>query len=145
MKTVAAIVLLALAFVPVTTAAQATAKPAAQAPAKSAAQAASLTGTWNATFTQTRSTGEKQSITFTFHFTQKGKVLSGTIGPEPARQWKVEKGVVDGANVSFQVQVPDGPLRSFTLTLVKGRLQGTQKLEFKGQTAEVTVEAERAK
>lgn len=126
MKMLATIVLVALALVPAATAAQAT----------------DLTGNWNATFTRAE---PKQSITFTFHFTQKGKVLSGTIGPEPARQWKVEKGVVDGAKVSFQVQQPDGPLRSFTLTHAKGRLQGTQKLEFKGQTAEVAVDAERAK
>jgi len=143
MKT--AIVLLAFALVPVTTAAQTPVKPAAQS-AKPAAQAAGLTGTWNATFTQTRPTGEKQSITFTFHLTQKGKVLSGTIGPDSARQWKVEKGVVDGANVTFQVQQPDGPLRSFTLTHAKGRLTGTQKLALPdGRGAEVTVEAERAK
>ena len=58
---------------------------------------------------------------------------------------EIEKGVVDGAKVTFQVQQPEGPLRSFTLTHVKDRLQGTQKLEFKEQTAEVTVDAERAK
>jgi hypothetical protein len=114
-------------------------------PAATAAQAIDLTGTWNATFTRTAPNGQTQSITFTFHFTQKGKVLTGTAGPEPARQWKVEKGVVDGTKVTFEVQQPDGPLRSFTLTHAKGRLQGTQKLEFNGQTAEVTVDAEKAK
>jgi hypothetical protein len=129
MKTLAAIVLAALVLGPVSTAAQAT----------------NLTGDWNATFTRTAPDGRTQTITFTFHFTQKGKVLSGTIGPEPARQWKVEKGVVDGDKVTFQVQQTDGPLRSFALTHAKDRLQGTQKLEFKGQTAEVTVDAERAK
>jgi hypothetical protein len=130
MKTLAAIVLVALALLP----------------ARTAAQATDLTGNWTATFTMTRPDGTTQSIKFTFHFTQKGKVLSGTIGPEPARQWKVEKGVVDGAKVTFQVQQPDGPLRSFMLTHAKGRLQGTQKLALpNGQTAEVTVDAERAK
>ena len=114
-------------------------------PAAAGAQAKDLTGNWNAKFTLTAPDGRSQSITFTFHFTQKGKELTGTIGPEPSRQWKVEKGVVDGAKVTFQVQQPDGPLRSFTLTHAKGRLQGTQRLEFKGQTAEVTVDAERAK
>ena len=129
MKTLAAILLIALALVPAVTAAQAT----------------DLTGNWNATFTRTAPDGQTQSITFTFHFTQKGKVLTGTIGPEPARQWNVEKGAVDGAKVSFQVQQPDGPLRVFALTHVKGRLQGTQELSFNGQTADVTVDAQRAK
>ena len=108
-------------------------------------QAKDVTGDWNATFTRTAPNGQTQSITFTFHFTQKGKTLTGTIGPEPSRQWNVEKGVVDGVNVTFQVQQPNGPLRSFTLTHEKGRLRGTQKLEFNGQTAEVTVDAERDK
>jgi hypothetical protein len=130
MKVLASIVLVALALVPATAAAQAT----------------DLTGNWNATFTMTAPDGRTQSITFTFHFTQKGKVLNGTIGPTPERQWKVEKGVVDGAKVTFEVQQPEGPTqRSFTLTLAKGRLQGTMKLERNGQTAEATVDAERAK
>lgn len=114
-------------------------------PAGISAQPTDLSGNWNATFTRTASNGQTQSITFTFHFVQKGKTLTGTVGPEPARQWTVEKGVVDGDAVRFQVQQPDGPLRKFTLTLIKGRLQGLQTLEFQGQTAEVTVDAERAK
>ena len=129
MKKIAILVLIAVVLVPAFTAAQAT----------------SLTGNWNAKFTRTAPTGETQSITFTFHFTQKGKELTGTIGPTPERQWKVEKGIVDGNKVTFQAQQPDGPLRSFALTLVKGRLQGTQTLSLNDQTAEVTVEADRAK
>ena len=130
MKTLAAIVIAIFALVPAGTAAQAT----------------DLTGNWNASFTRTAPTGHTQTITFTFHFTQKGKELTGTIGPEPERQWKVEKGVVDGDKVTFQVQQPNGPLRVFTLTHAKGRLQGNQKLELPdGQSAEVTVDAERAK
>ncbi len=129
MKTLAAIVLVALAL----------------APAATAAQATDLTGNWNATFTRTAPSGQTQSITFTFHFTQKGKVLTGTVGPDAERQWKVEKGVVDGDKVSFQVQQPEGPLRSFTLTHAKARLEGTMKLDFQGQTGEAAVVAERAK
>ena len=130
MKTLTALVLFALALVP----------------AGISAQATDLTGNWNATFTRTAPSGQTQSITFTFHLTQKGKELTGTVGPEPARQWKVEKGLVDGDKVTFQVQQPDGPLRLFTLTHAKGRLTGTQKLELPdGQSAEVTVEADRAK
>src|SRR5262245_34888509 len=103
MKMFATLALLALVLIPATLTAQAT----------------DLTGNWNAKFTATRPDGTTQSITFTFHFTQKGKTLTGTIGPEPARQWKVEKGVVDGAKVTFEVQQPDGPLRVFALTHAK--------------------------
>jgi len=130
MKTLAAIVFVCLAL----------------APASTAAQATDLTGNWDAKFTMTRPDGTSQSITFAFHFTQKGKVLSGTIGPTPERQWKVEKGVVDGAKVTFVVQQPEGPtLRSFTLTHAKGHLTGVMKLERGGEKAEATVDAERAK
>lgn len=132
MKTFAALALLALVFVP----------------AIPAAQATDLAGNWNAKFTATRPDGTTQSITFTFHFTQKGKTLTGTIGPEPARQWKVDKGVVDGAKVTFEVQQTDGgrPLRVFALTHAKGKLTGVMTLKAPdGQTMDVQVEAERAK
>lgn len=129
MKTLCAILLVTLAAMPST----------------AAAQAADVSGDWNATFTRLLPDGRSQSITFTFHFVQKGKTLTGTVGPEPARQWAVEKGVVEGDAVTFQVQQPDGPLRSFTLVLSQGRLRGNQLLSFQGQTAEVTVDAERAK
>ena len=130
MKTFAALALLALVLVPATPTAQAT----------------DLTGNWNAKFTATRPDGTTQSITFTFHFTQKGKTLTGTIGPEPARQWKMEKGLVDGAKVTFEVQQPDGPLRVFALTHAKARLTGVMTLKAAdGRTMDVQVEAERAK
>ena len=131
MKIFAALLVVCLALLPVVPAAQAT----------------DLSGNWNAKFTMTRPDGTSQSITFTFHFKQKGKVLEGTIGPEPSRQWKVEKGVVDGAKVTFQVQQPDnGVLRTFDLTHAKGNLTGKQKLQApNGQSADVTVEASRAK
>ena len=58
-----------------------------------------------------------------FNLTQKGKVLTGTAGPAD-RQWTVEKGVVNAGKATFEVQQPDGPLFKFTLTIVKGRLQG---------------------
>ena len=110
-------------------------------PVLTAAQTPALTGRWTATFTRTAPDGRTQSITFDFHLTQKGKVITGTVGPDAERQWAIEKGAVDGVKVSFQAQQPDGPLRKFTLTLVKDRLQGTQHLEFNGQTAETTVDA----
>ena len=53
---------------------------------------------------------------------QKGKALTGTAGP--TAQWKVENGVVNAGTATFDVQQPDGPLFKFTLTIVKGRLQG---------------------
>jgi hypothetical protein len=114
-------------------------------PAQTAAQTTNLTGKWLATFVRTAPNGQTQSITFDFHFTQKGKVLTGTAGPNDERQWPIAKGVVDGVKVTFEVQQTDGPLRKYTLTLEKDHLKGKQDLSFNGQTADTTVDAVRVK
>lgn len=105
----------------------------------------SLTGKWDGTMTRTAPDGRTQSIDFMFDVTQKGKVLTGTVGPNAERQWPIEKGVVNGTKVTFQVQQPEGPLRTFTLTLVDERLKGTMLAEMNGQSFEATVDAGRRK
>jgi hypothetical protein len=105
------------------------------------AQTKTLTGKWIGTLTRTAPDGRTQSIDWMCNLTQKGKVLTGTSGPNAERQWPIEKGAVAGEKVTFQVQQPEGPMRTFTLTLVKGRLQGDMHAELKGQsfTAKVDV------
>lgn len=105
----------------------------------------SLTGKWDGTMTRTAPDGRTQSIDFMFDVVQKGKVLTGTVGPNADRQWPIEKGAVNGAKVTFQVQQPEGPLRTFTLTLVDGRLKGDMLAELNGQSFEAKVDAGRAK
>ena len=132
MKAISAVVLLCLFLVPAAT----------------AGQAVDISGKWDAksTLTAPDGSGRTQTIPFTFQFTQKDKALTGTISPDTARVWKIEKGVVDGTTISFQVQQPDGPLRTLTLTYAKGRLTGTMKLERDGQLmGETAIEADRAK
>lgn len=132
MKTISALVFLCLLAVPAAT----------------AAQEVDVTGKWDvkSTLTAQDGSGRTQTIPFVFDFTQKGKTLTGTISPDPARVWKIEKGTVDGTKVTFQVQQPDGgPLRTLTLTYAKGRLTGTMKIERDGQTGETAIEADRAK
>jgi len=73
--------------------------------------------------------GEPRPVVF--DLTQKGKVLTGTAGPAD-RQWKVEKGAVEAGKATFEVQQPDGPLFKFTLSVVKGRLQGDMAGEREG-------------
>ena len=113
--------------------------------APAVAQTTNLTGNWTGTLTRTAPDGRTQSIDFMFVLTQKGKVLTGTAGPNPERQWTIEKGAVDGSKVTFQVQQPDGPLRTFTLKLAEGRLQGEMLAELKGQSFTAKVDAGRAK
>jgi hypothetical protein len=109
------------------------------------AQTTTLTGKWTGTLTRTAPDGRTQSIEWMCNLTQKGKVLTGTSGPNAERQWPIEKGAVAGEKVTFQVQQPEGPLRTFTLTLVKGRLQGDMRAELKGQSFNAKVDVERAK
>ena len=109
------------------------------------AQKTNLTGKWTGKLTRTAPDGRSQSIDFLFDLTQKDKVLTGTAGPSAERQWTIEKGTVDGTKVKFQVQQPDGPLRTFTLALVEGRLQGEMLAELNGQSFTTKVDAGRAK
>ena len=54
--------------------------------------------------------GRTQSIDFMMDLTQKGAILTGTVGPNAERQWAIEKGgTVEGDKVTFGVQQPDGP------------------------------------
>ena len=118
------------------------------APAPAHAQTgkpATLTGKWTGTLTRTAPDGRTQSIDFMFDLTQKGKVLTGTVGPNAERQWPIEKGTVDGGKISFRVQQPDGPLRTFTLKLVKDRLEGEMLAEMNGQSFTAKVDGSRAK
>lgn len=111
-------------------------------------QTTDLTGKWTGTLTRTAADGQTQSINVMFDLTQKGKVLTGTVGPNAERQWTIEKGgTVDAGKVSFKVQQPEGPMRTFTLNLVKDRLQGEMKAELNEQsfTAKVDVGRDKAK
>ena len=115
------------------------------ASAQTAKQTADLTGKWTGTMTRTAPDGRSQAIDWMFDLTQKGKVLTGTTGPNAERQWPIEKGgAVDAGKVTFKVQQPDGPMRTFTLTLVKDRLQGDMLAELNGQSFTTRVDAGRA-
>ena len=119
---------------------------AALAPTVAAQTAASFTGKWEGTFTMQRPDGtEGIRSKVVFDLTQKGKELTGTAGP-PDKQWKIEKGAVNAGKATFEVQEPDGPLFKFTLTIVKGRLQGDMTGERDGQVrGRAKVDAAKAK
>jgi hypothetical protein len=104
----------------------------ALAPVAFAQTAAAFTGKWEGTFKMQRADGTEGGPTsVVFNLAQKGKVLTGTAGP-PDKQWNIENGAVDAGKATFAVQQPDGPLFKFTLTIVKGRLQGDMAGEREG-------------
>ena len=114
-------------------------------PALAAQTAASFTGKWEGTFKMQRPDGtEGNAQPVVFNLTQKGKVLTGTAGPAD-KQWNIDKGAVNAGKATFEVQQPDGPLFKFSLTIVKGRLQGDMAGERDGVVrGHAKVDAEKA-
>ena len=115
------------------------------APSASAQTSPSFTGKWEGTYTLQRPDGtpaEPRAILF--DMTQKGNEITGTAGPAD-QQTRIDKGVVADGKATFEVQVPDGPLFKFSLTIVKGRLQGDMTGERDGQVrGRATVDAAKA-
>jgi hypothetical protein len=110
------------------------------------AQTAPFTGKWEGTFTLQRPDGtEGRTNNIVLNLTQKGKDLTGTGGPAD-EQWKIEKGAVTDGKATFQIQEPDGPLFKFSLSIVKGRLQGDMQGERDGVVrGKAKVDAAKAK
>ncbi|HEY7499325.1 MAG TPA: hypothetical protein VH740_12465 [Vicinamibacterales bacterium] len=115
-------------------------------PGLAAQSTTGFSGKWEGTFKMQRPDGtEGDARPVVFNLTQKGKVLTGTAGPAD-RQWNIDKGVVDAGKATFELQQPDGPLFKFTLTIVKGRLQGDMAGERDGVVrGQAKVDAARAK
>ena len=106
---------------------------------------ANFTGKWEGTFVLVRPDGSEDKEPIVLNLTHKGKALTGTAGPGE-QQWKIEKGEVNAGKATFEVQQPNGPLFKFTLTIVKGRLQGEMAGERDGVVrARAKVDAGRAK
>jgi hypothetical protein len=102
------------------------------APVVAAQTAANFTGKWEGTFKMQRPDGTEGDPTgIVFNLTQKGKELTGTSGPAD-QQWAIAKGTVTAGKATFEVQQPNGPLFKFSLTIVKGRLQGDMAGEKDG-------------
>jgi hypothetical protein len=136
---------LALSMSAVTAFAQ-TATPA-QTPAAPAAQTAgSFTGKWEGTFTRQRTDGQPGTADqCAFDLTQAGKALTGTAGP-PTEQLKIVDGAVVAGKATFKVVTPTGRTFSFSLAIVKDRLQGDMVGEQDGKViGTAKVDAGRAK
>lgn len=119
----------------------------ALSPALSAAPATQdikdLTGKWDGAFVISMN-GQQQDDVAHMDLTQKDKVITGTVGPSPDRQWPIIAGKVDGTKVTLEVQ-GDGPIIKFNLTLVEGRLKGDALADMNGQTMTAKVDVGRSK
>ena len=113
-------------------------------PAIAAQTSDSFTGKWEGTLKTQRPDGTDAVRPAAFNLTQKGKELTGTAGP-PEQQREIQKGAVADGKATFEVQPPDGPLYTFTLSIVKGRLQGEMTAERDGTVRTAKIDAEKAK
>jgi hypothetical protein len=118
---------------------------AALAPAVAAQTTANFSGKWEGTFTLQAPDGtERPPRPVVFNLTQKGKALTGTAGP-PDQQTDISKAAVNAGKATFDVQPSAGQLFKFTLTIVKGRLQGEMVGERDGAVrGKAKVDAARA-
>lgn len=116
------------------------------APSAALAQTA-FSGKWTGTLTNVRPDGTTGTPNpMELNLTQKGKVLTGTAGPNAETQWKIENGVVNGTKATFEVtQASNGVLHKFSVTLAKDKIEGDIVSELNGQTRNGKVEAARAK
>src|SRR4029079_1503625 len=82
---------------------------------------ADLTGKWTGAFNPVGPDGQSHEDHVYMDLKQKGAEITGMVGPTETENWAIVKGKVDGAKVSFDVQMKNGdmvgPVISFTLTL----------------------------
>ena len=114
------------------------------APTGAYAQASTpFAGKWEGTYTLKNPDGtERPPSAIIFNLTQKGKELSGTAGP--ADQQEKVVGTVAAGKATFDVVMPEGPPFKFSLTIVKGRLQGDMTRDVKGTIRQAKVDAGKA-
>lgn len=119
---------------------------AALAPAASAQTSTTpFDGKWDVTYILARPDGtEAPPSKLVFNITQKGKEITGTAGPADQQQ-PIINGVATGTKTTFDVQMPQGPPFKFSLSIVKGRLQGLMTREAPdGTVRQAKVDAQKA-
>ena len=109
-----------------------------------AASAADVSGTWSGTLKITGPDGQMQDDTIHMVLKQDGGKLTGTAGPSAGEQLPIEKGAVDGDNVTMEVPIPNGALK-FAIRLEGDHLKGDVALSAGGQTMKAKMDATRAK
>ena len=120
------------------------------APAVFAAE--DLTGKWGGSFVITVDGNPPQDEVVHLVATHKGTDLTGTIGPNPDRQFAISNGKVvttkeegkEVTTVTFQA-VADAATIHFDLALIDGHLKGKAKAEGDGHTMSVVLDMTRVK
>ena len=109
-----------------------------------AARAADVSGTWSGTLKITGPDGQTQDDTIHLVLKQDGGKLTGTAGPNAGEQLPIEKGAVDGDNVTMEVPIPNGAFK-FAIRLEGDHLKGEVAVSAGDQTMKAKMDATRAK
>ena len=114
--------------------------------APAAAQtSAPFDGKWEGTYILQRPDGTPaEPRPIVFNITQKGKEITGTAGPAD-EQAKIVKGVATGAKATFEVEMSNGSPFKFSVSIVKGHLQGDMSRENNGTVRQAKVDATKTK
>lgn len=115
-----------------------------------AVAAEDFSGSWSGSFTGTGPDGTERTEQMFMKLVHKGADLTGTAGPSAEVQWRIDKGKVDGNNVSFEVQgggdaASGAPVLKFTLAFAEGHLKGTLNAEKDGLKLSAKVDTTRVK
>jgi hypothetical protein len=92
-----------------------------------------ITGMWDGSLDLKSPDGEVLKWDIYAEFEQAGKTVTGSAGPNLLQQYDIQRGVIDGNNLTFQVTIPGdpAPIYRMKLTLVKpDRLEGTVEVQI---------------
>jgi hypothetical protein len=92
-----------------------------------------ITGMWDGSMDLKSPDGEALKWDVYAEFQQAGKTVTGSAGPNLLQQYDIQRGVIEGNNLTFQVTIPGdpAPIYRMKLTLVKpDRLEGTVEVQI---------------
>jgi hypothetical protein len=104
----------------------------------SAAFAADVTGTWQVTLTTTAEDGSTQKDTGIATLKQAGNTITGSLGPDAARQNPITEGTIEGTKVILKWSPRPDRTMTFDLTLAGDKMVGTA--ERSGDPRKATIE-----
>jgi len=104
---------------------------------------ADVTGKWSGSFDVAGPDGQTKSDTAFMVLKQSGEAITGTAGPNEDHQFSIKVGKIDGDKIALEVELDDGAVLKFDLTLAGGHIKGDVKGEMGGEkrTAKLDVTA----
>jgi len=106
---------------------------------------ADVSGKWSGSFDITGPDGETKPDTAFLVLKQEGSKISGTAGPNEEKQFAIKTGKIDGDKLTMEVEMEDGGLLSFDLTLESEHLKGNVKGQMGDEKMSAKMDVTRVK